>query len=150
MNLVHVIYLLQDTYLNTWLVHIHIITCHVNTPCQQSCVMMSLVGIHITTWILLTWVVPSSWYVRCCSVIYLQWSRMSRCIYMNTKVFLGALQSTTKLVSYEISIGLIHNVVLICVGSCDFNEIVILQKQVWYDIPKKPKYMPSSCINKNT
>ena len=75
---------------------------------------------------------------------------MSRCISMNTKVILGALQSTTQLVSYEISIGLIRNVVLICVGSFDFNEIVILQKQVWYDIPKKPKHMPSSCINKNT
>jgi NADH-quinone oxidoreductase subunit H len=69
--------------------------------------------------------------------------------FYGTYIFLGALQSTTQIVSYEISIGLIRNVVLIRVGLCNFSEIVIVQKQVWFGIPKKPKHMPSSCVNKN-
>jgi len=44
-------------------------------------------------------------------------------------VFLGALRFATQMVSYEISIGFIIIIVLICVGSCNFSEIVIAQKQ---------------------
>jgi len=36
------------------------------------------------------------------------------------------------MVSYEISIGFIIIIVLICVGSCNFSEIVIVQKQIWF------------------
>jgi NADH-quinone oxidoreductase subunit H len=39
------------------------------------------------------------------------------------------------MVSYEISIGLIIITVLIYVGSYNFSEIVIAQKQIWFGIP---------------
>jgi NADH:ubiquinone oxidoreductase subunit H len=38
------------------------------------------------------------------------------------------------MVSYEISIGFIVISILICVGSCNFSEIIIAQKQIWFGI----------------
>lgn len=52
--------------------------------------------------------------------------------------FLGALRSAAQMVSYEVSIGLIIITVLICVGSCNFSEIVLSQKQIWFCIPLWP------------
>nr|ADT62142.1 NADH dehydrogenase subunit 1 [Isoetes engelmannii] len=52
--------------------------------------------------------------------------------------FLGALRSAAQMVSYEVSIGLIIITALICVGSCNFSEIVIAQKQIWFGIPLFP------------
>jgi NADH:ubiquinone oxidoreductase subunit H len=52
--------------------------------------------------------------------------------------FLGALRSAAQMVSYEVSIGLIIITVLLCVGSCNFSEIVLAQKQIWYGIPLFP------------
>nr|YP_009531817.1 NADH dehydrogenase subunit 1 [Leiosporoceros dussii]AXZ70977.1 NADH dehydrogenase subunit 1 [Leiosporoceros dussii] len=52
--------------------------------------------------------------------------------------FLGALRSAAQMVSYEVSIGLIIITVLICVGSRNFSEIVMAQKQIWFGIPLFP------------
>jgi NADH-quinone oxidoreductase subunit H len=56
-------------------------------------------------------------------------------------VFLGALQFVAQMVSYEVSIGLIIITILIYVGSCNFSEIVIVQKQIWFDIPLFPVFI---------
>jgi NADH:ubiquinone oxidoreductase subunit H len=50
-------------------------------------------------------------------------------------VFLGALRSAAQMVFDEVSIRLIIITVLICVGSCNFSEIVIAQKKIWFGIP---------------
>jgi NADH:ubiquinone oxidoreductase subunit H len=43
-------------------------------------------------------------------------------------VFLGALRFAAQMVSYEVSISVIIITILICVGSCNFSEIIIAQK----------------------
>ncbi|KAM3729239.1 hypothetical protein ACB098_M000600, partial [Castanea mollissima] len=52
--------------------------------------------------------------------------------------FLGALRSAAQMVSYEVSIGLIIIVRLICVGPRNSSEIVMAQKQIWSGIPLFP------------
>ena len=59
---------------------------------------------------------------------------MSACLSMGTYAFLEGLQCTTQIISYEIPTGLILNILLIRIGSCNFNELVIAQKanMVWH------------------
>ena len=80
-------------------------TCHVNKSCQRSYVVMSLVDVHITTRVLFTWLVPSSWNVGCCSMFICSDRGCLDSSLWAQYVFLGALQCTTQIVSYEISIG---------------------------------------------
>ena len=47
---------------------------------------------------------------------------MSACLSMGTYAFLEGLQCTTQIVSYKIPTGLILNIVLIRIGSCNFSE----------------------------
>ncbi len=55
-------------------------------------------------------------------IIAMGWSSNSK------YVFLRALRYAVQMVSYEVSISLIIITILICVGFCNFSEIVITQK----------------------
>lgn len=57
--------------------------------------------------------------------------------------FSGALRSAAQMVSYEVSIGPIIITVPIRVGSRNFSEIVIAQKQIWFGIPSFPVFITS-------
>ena len=55
--------------------------------------------------------------------------------------FLGAIRSAAQMVSYEVSIGIIINNVLLCVGSLNLNDIVVAQKEMWFVIPLFPMFV---------
>lgn len=44
--------------------------------------------------------------------------------------FLGAIRAAAQMISYEVSIGLIIISVVLCVGSLNLIEIVIIQKSI--------------------
>jgi NADH-quinone oxidoreductase subunit H len=68
-------------------------------------------------------------------VIIAGWSSNSR------YAFLGALRSAAQMVSYEISMGFVIVVVLLCVGSLRLIDIVEAQKTVWFAIPLLPMFI---------
>mgnify|MGYP002629445050 CR=1 FL=1 len=55
--------------------------------------------------------------------------------------FFGALRSASQLVSYEVSIGLILISILLCVGSLNFNEIILFQSFVYFALPFFPLFL---------
>jgi NADH-quinone oxidoreductase subunit H len=55
--------------------------------------------------------------------------------------FLGALRSTAQMVSYEVSLGFIIVVVILCTGSFNLNIIIESQKYIWYVIPFFPLFL---------
>jgi len=55
--------------------------------------------------------------------------------------FLGALRSTAQMVSYEVSLGFIIIVIILCAGSFNLNVIIESQKNVWYIIPFFPLFL---------
>ena len=55
--------------------------------------------------------------------------------------FLGALRSTAQMVSYEVSLGFIIIVIILCVGSFNLNVIIESQKYVWFVIPFFPLFL---------
>ena len=55
--------------------------------------------------------------------------------------FLGALRSAAQMISYEISIGLILIVLLVCVGSLNFTDIVCYQYNVLFVVPFFPLFL---------
>jgi len=52
--------------------------------------------------------------------------------------FLGALRSTAQMVSYEISLGFILIIIVLCAGSFNLNVIIESQKNAWFVIPFFP------------
>jgi len=55
--------------------------------------------------------------------------------------FLGALRSAAQMVSYEVSIGFILVVIVICCGSFNLEMIIESQKNVWFVIPFFPLFL---------
>jgi len=55
--------------------------------------------------------------------------------------FLGSLRSTAQMISYEVSIGFIICVIIICVGSFNLNEIVIAQTNCWFMVTFFPLFL---------
>lgn len=52
--------------------------------------------------------------------------------------FLGALRSTAQMVSYEVSLGFILLVIILCTGTFNFNGIIEAQRNIWFLIPFFP------------
>lgn len=55
--------------------------------------------------------------------------------------FLGALRSTAQMISYEVSLGFILIVIVLCVGSFNLNLIIESQKNIWFVIPFFPLFL---------
>jgi len=55
--------------------------------------------------------------------------------------FFGALRSAAQMISYEVSIGIIIIVVLLCVGSLNLTDIVLAQEDIWFIIPMFPLFV---------
>lgn len=55
--------------------------------------------------------------------------------------FFGALRSAAQMISYEVSIGIIIIVVLLCVGSLNLTNIVLAQQNIWFIFPLFPLFI---------
>jgi len=66
------------------------------------------------------------------TIILAGWSSNSK------YAFLGALRAAAQMISYEVSIGLIVIVVLMCAGSLNLTAIVEAQYGCWYILPLLP------------
>jgi len=55
--------------------------------------------------------------------------------------FLGALRSTAQMVSYEVSLGFIIIVLVICCESFNINQIIYFQQNIWFLIPFFPLFL---------
>lgn len=52
--------------------------------------------------------------------------------------FLGAIRAAAQMISYEVSIGLIIIVVILCVGSLSLSEVVMVQENLPFILPLLP------------
>ena len=52
--------------------------------------------------------------------------------------FLGALRAAAQMISYDVSLGLILLSLIVCVGSCNLNDIVLMQENLWFIVPFWP------------
>ena len=68
-------------------------------------------------------------------VIISGWSSNSR------YAFFGAIRSSAQMISYEICLGLILVVILVCVGNLNFVSIVTFQSFVFFIIPLFPLFL---------
>lgn len=69
------------------------------------------------------------------SILLAGWSSNSKYAY------LGALRSTAQMISYELSLGFVILNVVVCAGSFNLTEIVLMQQKVWFIIPLFPMFL---------
>lgn len=69
------------------------------------------------------------------SILLAGWSSNSKYAY------LGALRSTAQMISYELSLGFVILNVVVCAGSFNLTEIVLMQQKVWFVIPLFPMFL---------
>lgn len=55
--------------------------------------------------------------------------------------FLGGLRSAAQMVSYEVSMGLVIVCVLLCVGSLNLQEIVLVEREWWMNLLLLPMFV---------
>lgn len=68
------------------------------------------------------------------SIILAGWSSNSK------YSFLGAIRSTSQMISYEVSIGFIFLTVVLCSNSYNLTHIVLSQKKCWFLLPLLPMF----------
>jgi NADH-quinone oxidoreductase subunit H len=52
--------------------------------------------------------------------------------------FLGALRAAAQMISYDVSLGLILLSIIVCTGSCNLTDIVLIQENFWFIVPLWP------------
>jgi len=69
------------------------------------------------------------------SILLAGWSSNSKYAY------LGAIRSTAQMISYELSLGFVILNVVVCAGSFNLTEIVLMQQKTWFIIPLFPMFL---------
>ena len=52
--------------------------------------------------------------------------------------FLGALRAAAQMISYDVSFALILLSLILCTGSCNLTDLVLIQEKMWFIIPFWP------------
>jgi len=52
--------------------------------------------------------------------------------------FLGALRAAAQMISYDVSLGLILLSLIVCTGSCNLTDLVLVQENLWFIVPLWP------------
>jgi len=52
--------------------------------------------------------------------------------------FLGALRAAAQMISYDVSLGLILLSLIVCTGSCNLMDLVLVQENLWFIVPLWP------------
>ena len=68
-------------------------------------------------------------------ILFAGWSSNSKYPY------LGAVRSTSQMISYEISIGFTILNVVICTGSFNLSNVVLAQQKIWFFMPLLPIFI---------
>jgi len=55
--------------------------------------------------------------------------------------FLGALRSTSQMISYELAMGFIFTCLILCSGSLNLSDIVLAQEETWFWKPLLPIFI---------
>jgi len=52
--------------------------------------------------------------------------------------FFGALRAAAQMISYDVSLGLILLSLIVCTGSCNLTDLVVVQEKLWFLVPFCP------------